>query len=93
MKQVRALQTGFYGGMRQRAGTIFEVEDNAKAGWFTPVGGEADVKAQKARAQKAEPKAPTTLADAAGTKGKSQAELLKEQGKDSHVAQTGADLA
>jgi hypothetical protein len=92
MTEVRALETGFYDGMRRRAGEVFEVEDGVKAKWFVPVGSEADVKASKAKT-KAPAAGPKTLAEAAGTKGKSQTELLKEQGKGSAVAQTGADLA
>lgn len=91
MTEVRALETGFYDGMRRRAGETFFVEDGVKARWFAPVGSAAEVKATKAKTPKAD--GPKTLAEAAGTKGKSQTELLQEQGKGSAVAQTGADLA
>jgi hypothetical protein len=33
---VRALQLGFWGNTRRRAGEVFEVPDGTKAKWFAP---------------------------------------------------------
>lgn len=36
--KVQAITDGFYGGVRQRAGAVFEVKDGVTSKWFTPVG-------------------------------------------------------
>ena len=50
--KVIALQMGFYGGVRRREGSVFEVGADEKADWFRPVDGKPDV--EKARAERDE---------------------------------------
>ena len=51
-KRVKALQTGFHGGFRRKAGTVFELADGEKlASWMEAVEGPAPaVKPKKAKA-------------------------------------------
>lgn len=51
--KVQAITDGFYGGVRQRAGAVFEVKDGAKSKWFAPV---ETAKAAPAKAGKASKK-------------------------------------
>lgn len=60
--KVIAIKEGFYGGAVRPVGSQFDVDEKAKASWFTPVG---DVKAPKAEVKgksKDEPKALSQLA-------------------------------
>lgn len=52
--KVQALTDGFYGGARQRAGSVFDVKDGVKAKWFEPVDAKEAVpaKAGKSKAKK-----------------------------------------
>lgn len=47
--KVIATQFGFYGGVRRREGSTFDVKPGETAEWFTPVDGKPDV--EKARAE------------------------------------------
>lgn len=58
--KVKALQPGFFGGSRIRAGQEFEVPSGTKGSWFLPV---AEVKAPEEK--KGGKKAPTTLSEMA----------------------------
>lgn len=60
--RVRALQDGFYGGSRKRAGTEFDVKSDERGRWWEVIdGGEVEVpaakpeKAKRGSAPKAEP--------------------------------------
>jgi hypothetical protein len=44
--KVQAITDGFYGGVRQRAGTVFEVKDGVTSKWFTPVAAKEAVSAK-----------------------------------------------
>lgn len=35
--KVRAIEGGFFGGSRRRAGSVFEVPDGTTSRWFVPV--------------------------------------------------------
>ena len=35
--KVQAITDGFYGGVRRRAGSVFEVKDGVESKWFAPV--------------------------------------------------------
>lgn len=62
--KVQAITDGFYGGARQRAGSVFEVKDGVKAKWFEPVEAvkeAAPAKAGKAKAKKEDPVALSEL--------------------------------
>lgn len=52
--KVQAITDGFYGGVRQRAGAVFEVKDGVKSKWFTPVAAKdaAPAKATKPKQKK-----------------------------------------
>ena len=53
--KVKAITDGFYGGVRQRAGAVFEIKPGAKGKWFEPVADDTPVEKPKARAKKQEP--------------------------------------
>lgn len=54
--KVKALTDGFYGGVRQRAGEVFEVKDGLKSKWFVTVDAQeaAPAKAGKPSKKKAD---------------------------------------
>lgn len=60
--KVKAIETGFHGGSRVRAGQTFEVPDGAKGKWFVPLTDVKAAEAPKAKGKKAEPQ---TLSEAA----------------------------
>lgn len=59
--QVRAIETGFFGGSRIRPGQEFDVPEGTKASWFAPV---AELKAADVAPKgKGKTKAPETLSE------------------------------
>lgn len=78
--KVRALESGFYGGFRRRAGDTFDVAEGAKAKWFTPV---RALGAEQAQTEPTEPKT------SKGGKGKKQEpNTLSEMARNPAAAQT-----
>lgn len=78
--KVIALQVGFYGGVRRREGSVFEVGAKEKASWFRPVDGKPDV--EKARAElKEKAKAEAKAQGEGGAKAKTEAVAKAEAEK------------
>lgn len=50
--RVVATDTGFFDGVRRKAGTVFEVPEGVSAKWFEPVESAAKVVAPKSKAPK-----------------------------------------
>lgn len=70
--KVIATKMGFYGGVRRREGSVFEVGDKESSGWFHPVEGRPDV--EKARAElKAKAEASAKARGEGGAKAKAEA--------------------
>lgn len=63
---VKANQTGFYNGKRQREGDVFEVKDGTVAKWFDPLTQAPEVEApvKKSRKKAEEPVVEKTLSEA-----------------------------
>lgn len=82
--KVIALQMGFYGGVRRREGSVFEVGADEKADWFRPVDGKPDGKpdVEKARAElKEKAKAEAKARGEGGAKAKAEAVAKAEAEK------------
>lgn len=51
--KVQAITDGFYGGVRRRAGSVFDVKDGVESKWFAPVVAKSEEPAAKAAPAKA----------------------------------------
>ena len=61
--KVQAKADGFYGGVRRRAGAVFEVKDGVKSKWFDPVQDDSAASAKAASKAKAKKDEPVALSE------------------------------